>query len=395
MTIPEAWSRADVAVAPPAEARRYHALRRTLRLWALSFACVIPIIIVTWTVLYLGRQHTPRPFRMFEAFMFVLDWSIWAALAPLVIALAWRIPFDRGRWFGGLSAHLLLSGVVAFVQMMLFIVLARALGAYPDGTFADTFWLILAVWYPYDLVIYWVIAIAAYSYDVSRRARVKEVEAAELREQLSTAQLDALRMQLHPHFLCNTLNTVAVFLRDGRVEEAEAIVTGMGELMHIALARMDAQEVPLAEELAFAQKYLEIERRRFSDRMEVSVEVDPGSMEALVPCMILQPVVENAVRHGISRDPNAGRVAVRAARRDGRLHLTVEDDGPGFGSGPSQSGHGVGLHNARMRLDRLYHGRGSLRVGKSESGGGLVEIVLPFHSASSPSVQIPGRRNGR
>jgi signal transduction histidine kinase len=363
-----------------------------VRLWGLAYACLIPLLAVAVLALWIGRQHTPQPFQLFEAVLLLIDWSIWAALAPVIVGLAWWVPLNSGRWIRGLSTHLIVAGLVALGEMAVFIAAAKAVGGYPQATFAAAYWRMLSLWYPYALIVYWVIAIAAHAVAESRRARAREVEAAQLREQLVAAQLDALRMQLHPHFLCNTLNTVAVFLRDGQVAQAEEIVTGLGALLHTALDRMDAQEVTLREELRFVGQYLEIERIRFSDRMRVTVETENEPLDGLVPCMILQPVVENAIRHGISKDPHAGRVAIRATRHNGRLDLAVQDDGPGIGTATSAGGHGVGLYNARLRLDRLYGDAAGLRVREAPGGGAIVEISLPFHTRALAPDSADGPR---
>jgi hypothetical protein len=372
---------------------RSGALGAALRLWGLAFACLAPVAIVAEVMLWFARQHTTQPFRMFEAALLLVEWSIWVALAPLIVGLVWRVPLNSGRWLRGLSTHLVAGALLALGEMALFIVIAKAFGGYPQETFVGAYWRMLALWYPYALLVYWVIAVAAHAALEARRARAREVEAAELRQQLTAAQLDALKMQLHPHFLCNTLNTVAVFLRDGRVEEAGKIVTGLGALLHTALDRMDTQEVPLRDELTFVRQYLEIERIRFSDRMRVEIDADPNAMDALVPCMILQPVVENAVRHGISRDPKSGRVCIRASRHNGRLDLAVEDDGPGLRpNATSDGGHGVGLLNARMRLERLYGDAAQLRLENGATNGVVVEISLPFRT-HSPLHPRPAARS--
>lgn len=354
-----------------------------LRLWGVAFACLIPLLAIALAALWIGRQHTTQPFRAVEAVGVLIGWSLWAALAPLIVALVWLVPLNSGRWSRGLPVHLGISGLLVPGVMALFIASVKLAGGYQDATFTEAFWHLVAVWYPYLLIIYWVIAVAAHAVWESRRARDREVEAARLREQLTAAQLGALRMQLHPHFLCNTLNTAAVFLRDGQADQACEIVTGLGSLLHTALDRMDDQEVTLRDELTFVGQYLEIERIRFSDRMRVTVHAASGTDAALVPCMILQPIVENAVRHGISKDARAGCVSIGARLHDGRLHLTVQDDGPGLGdNGGPWKGHGVGLQNTRARLQCLYGHEARLDVREPREGGVVVEMSLPFRAAA-------------
>jgi two-component system, LytTR family, sensor kinase len=371
---------------PPKRARHTPAgaVAVAIRLWGLAFACLIPLLLIALVSLWIGRQHTVQPFRPVEAVGVLIGWSIWAALAPLIVGFVWLVPLNSGRWARGLSVHLIISCLLVLAVMALFIATVKLAGGYQEITFTEAYWRLVASWYPYLLIVYWVIAVAAHAVWESRRAQDREVEASRLREQLTAAQLSALQMQLHPHFLCNTLNTAAVFLRDGQVEQACEIVTGLGSLLHTALDRMDDQEVTLQDELTFVGQYLELERIRFSDRMRVTVRAASDTNAALVPCMILQPIVENAIRHGISQDLRAGRVSIGARLQDGRVHLTVQDDGPGLRGGiASLDGHGVGLYNTRARLLCLYGTNARLEVRDAGEGGVVVEISLPFHTGAA------------
>jgi LytS/YehU family sensor histidine kinase len=204
------------------------------------------------------------------------------------------------------------------------------------------------------------------------------LQAAKLSAALSEAQWRALQMQLHPHFLFNTLNTVAMLIRTGDGSSALTMIAGLGDLLRQILNDDGQQEVRLQEELAFLDRYLSIERIRFSDRLRVKIETEPGSMEAYVPRFILQPLVENAIRHGIEKRAGSGALTITATRADGALHVAVEDDGPGPPSTPSD---GVGLTNARERLRYLYGGAADLSLASAPGGGGgaVATVVLPWH----------------
>jgi two-component system LytT family sensor kinase len=185
-------------------------------------------------------------------------------------------------------------------------------------------------------------------------------------------------MQLQPHFLFNTLHTIASLVRDGRGEAATSTIARLGELFRQTLGNLQRDEVPLREELSFIEAYLEIEQTRFSDRLTVRFEVDRGTLEAPVPNMSLQPLVENAIRHGIARDPSAGRIEIRARQHDGRLRIEVRNDGPAYaGNGHGPAG-GVGLANTRARLSRLYGSGYRLDLAPDEAGGTLAVLEVPW-----------------
>lgn len=356
-------------------------LAMVARLWPLAAACLILLFFVSMLALWVERQLPPQPVRSLDIFLLLTHWSLWAIVTPLVVAFLHHDSLVRWPWLQGLTAQLVVGSALALGEMVVFLAGVKAAGGLADMTFAYASWRFIIVGYPPALLIFFVIAVAAHAVLESHMVKQRELETEQLHSQITEAQLDALRMQLQPHFLCNTLNTAAVFLRDGRSEQAGDIITGLGELLHTALATMGTQEIPLREELAFVLQYLDIERTRFSDRMEVRVKIDEDLLDGLVPCMILQPVVENAIRHGIAQDPSAGRISIAAGREGSELTLTVDDDGPGL-TGPRSPdpGHGVGLRNARQRLERLYGDAGHIRLRTPSDGGFGVDIYLPFHT---------------
>lgn len=205
-----------------------------------------------------------------------------------------------------------------------------------------------------------------------------------LEARLARAQLESLELQLHPHFLFNTLNAItALIAREPR--SAERIVAGLSELLRFSLSRAGEQEVTLERELELLGRYIEIQQVRFPDRLRVVLDVDPAVLNALVPSMILQPLVENAIRHGIAPRAAGGRVDVTAVRDGDTLRLHVSDDGLGASAprGGERRG-GVGLGNTRARLQHLYGERHEMHAGPGESGGYAVSIVIPFHTAAAP-----------
>jgi ligand-binding sensor domain-containing protein len=212
-----------------------------------------------------------------------------------------------------------------------------------------------------------------------RRRREREVVAARLESQLAQAQLQVLEMQVQPHFLFNTLNSISVLIRTDP-EKAVRMIGRLSEFVRLGLDRSGKQEIPLHEELKLVERYLEIESVRFADRLTVRQSADEGTLDALVPSMILQPLVENAVRHGISRRRGPVMISVEAARQNGELRMSVRDTGAGLPEGWNEhEARGIGLSNTRSRLEQLYGSRFRFRLDRDPEGGTVAEVAIPFH----------------
>src|SRR6266567_3106944 len=209
------------------------------------------------------------------------------------------------------------------------------------------------------------------------RAQRDAVRALELQRQLSAAQLKALQMQLEPHFLLNTLNAITTLVELGRQNEAAEMLGHLNTILKRTLERTTPEKVPLAQELQIVENYLAIEQIRFADRLRVDIKVDPGALSSLVPCFLLQPIVENAIRHGIANCENEGLVEA-SARRDGdRLRITIRDSGSGS-NGPGKPGNGIGLKNTRERLSYFYPDEYEMQAGPMQTGGFEVAIDVPY-----------------
>jgi NO-binding membrane sensor protein with MHYT domain/two-component sensor histidine kinase len=216
-------------------------------------------------------------------------------------------------------------------------------------------------------------------YTEARQAHQQAVRASQLESQLMQARLDALRAQLNPHFLFNALNTVAMLIRRTANDDALRAVVSLSEVLRRALAGQTSQEIPLREELALVEHYLQVEQLRFRDRLSVRVNVEPEVLDAQVPGLVLQPLVENAVRHGVARRAGSGRVEISARRAAGTLLLQVADNGPGFPDGWETTASGrVGLANTRERLNRLYGGATHFEARNDPGGGAIVSIAIPY-----------------
>jgi sensor histidine kinase YesM len=231
----------------------------------------------------------------------------------------------------------------------------------------------------FDFFVYWAILGVGYAFDYRERYRERESLASQLKAQLAEAQLESLKMQLHPHFLFNTLHTIAGLVRSNEKLPAVNMIAGLSDLLRHALESADEQEVPLREELKFIELYLDIQKVRFSDRLTVRMEIAPDTLDALVPNLLLQPLVENAIRHGISLDDSAGVIIINAYRDDGMLRIRVCDDGPGLQSGwLLEESEGIGLANTSERLKHLYGAEHRFDLSNGATGGMIAAIAIPF-----------------
>jgi hypothetical protein len=206
------------------------------------------------------------------------------------------------------------------------------------------------------------------------------VQKLEVERQLSHAQLKALQMQMEPHFLFNTLNAITALVEDGSQKEAAETLAHLNEILKSTLVRETPEKIPLAQELAVVEHYLAIEQVRFADRLRVEMSIDPDALDSMVPCFLLQPIVENAIRHGISPLLDAGVIQASAEREGDMLHLSVRDNGPGLTS-KGNSGHGIGLRNTEQRLAHFYPEKYKFVSGPRQSGGFEVTIIIPYERA--------------
>lgn len=367
-------------------------LRRALRAYAIYFG--------VWTVLglFFFSQaltqklyfHDPTPWwHMLESWLI----GVWvsALLTPGVMWLGLRFPIERGKRLRYIPLHLLGSLVFATSQLAIdsFVHVRLGVLAFTLGTtFTAVFSTLVVIAFHGNVLTYWAMlgiqsAIRYYRryQEREREALRLELHASELQSQLMRAQLSALKMQLQPHFLFNTLNAIMVLVRQQKGRQAEEMLARLSDLLRCVLEDVEAQEVPLRRELEYLQLYLSIEQVRFQDRLRVEISADPAILDAAVPQMGLQPIVENAVRHGIGRSSAAGKIHISAARVDGMLEVRVQDDGPGLPPDGAATGRGIGLANTRLRLHQLYGDAARLAVENGVHGGAVATMLVPYHVA--------------
>lgn len=305
--------------------------------------------------------------------------AYWLGVSPLILLVAQRFPLQRGHALTALPAHGLAAAALSAGYAASMVALFTGPLRLPGATLPDAS-AMLSVRFQFGLLSYAFVAAWATVHESLTRLRASEVAAARLATELAQAQLRALKAQLRPHFLFNTLHAITVLIRRD-VDEAERMVMRLSDLLRLALADEGRQEVPLAEELRFTRLYLEIEQVRFRARLGVRWEVPPSVQGALVPALVLQPLVENAIRHAIEPRREGGTLLIRAARHDGALELSVTDDGPGPGVAPARPGQGIGLAATRGRLRELYGEAARLEVGPAPAGGTTAAVRLPWRTA--------------
>ena len=305
--------------------------------------------------------------------------SLWFALTPLVLQLARRFPLDRRTWLVHGLVHLFAGLTLALVQEALFILIGRWSGLPISRiTYFAALRNQLIFGAHFSVITYWSIIALTHALDYYRKFRERERRALQLETRLAQAELDALKMQLHPHFLFNTLNSISVLMGED-VTAARRMLTRLSDLLRTSLDSAGRQEVTLQEELDFLASYLEIERIRFHDRLTVRMDIDPATLPARVPNFILQPLVENAIRHGIAPRAAPGAVEIRAVRENGIVQLQVCDNGTGLRSGNREHiAEGIGLSNTRTRLEQIYGPAHGFDIGQPEDGGFIVTIKIPF-----------------
>lgn len=319
----------------------------------------------------------------------LVTWCGWGVLAMVVFWLGRHVRLDRRRWAGALAVHVPASLVVTTLHLTGVATMRVAL---------QTWWGLEVSWVAsvreaffrtidLTLPVYWALLALQHAIDFHAETRARDVTAARLEAQLIEAQLQALQGQLHPHFLFNTLHAIATLVHSAP-DRADAMIERLGDLLRVTLDHIGVQQVPLAEELEYVDNYLDIVQMQLGDRLEVRRRIDPDVLGLAVPFLVLQPIAENAVRHGL--EPREGRVRLTIdARRCGdRLAIVLSDSGPGLvaAAGAGRIGRGVGLANVRARLDRLYGGSGRLSLNDAPDGGVAVTVEVPARVATVTPV---------
>jgi two-component system, LytTR family, sensor kinase len=325
-----------------------------------------------------GMHHAWR--HLFVTLL--LSWLPWALATPFVLRLARHYPSAQWRKISTWGAHLSACAMIGLVYGAWTATLEKWLNPWANPSGQDPFvslWLhkfsngLLAT-----VILYAVILLVSHMLESRERLASQQTETAKLSEQLSKAQLSALRRQIEPHFLFNTLNAIAGLVREKRNDAAVSMIAGLSDFLRRVVEDSDRQQVPLGEELEFTQNYLDIQKVRFAERLQVSVDVPSELFPAQVPSLILQPMVENAVKHGIAKRVQGGAIRIAAFRSNGRITLSVYNDGPSLPLGWEKTSSGVGISNVRTRLRSLYGDKFDLSLENEDPGGVKASVSLPF-----------------
>lgn len=365
----DAWPLAHDDATASTERRRL--LKRAIAL--IAFWSVPALLVTAITLAERSDVGKVRAFLMYGA-----PWYFWAAITPVIARLARRFRFDGPRPAPAIALHVAAGMVAGLLQGLTSIAMQNVFG---EATRPGTE---IVFWIPFGLLFYGATLSVAIALDNERRLREREVFASRMQAQLVEAQLGALRMQLQPHFLFNALNTVAMLVRQEEGQKAVRMLARLSDLLRALLDESGGQEVSLEEELDLLGRYMEIEQVRFADRLLFRADVSDEARAALVPAFLLQPLAENAVRHGIARSASAGVIELSAVGADGALRLRLRNDGPALPADWSMSKYArIGLRNTADRLRHLYGPAGTLEIGNAAEGGVEVRITIPYHTRTA------------
>ncbi len=365
------------------------------RRWLTGFMIWTAVGLAVGTQLYLVSLVSGHPIAWVRgATIGLRDWYLWALLALVIWRLADRYPLERPCFARNLSIHIIAcfgcviayEGIAHLLSQLVpdffsFGPKPGELGAEKPSLGRLLSFISFKAFF--DAIIYWTLVFARSAFNYYRRLQERDKIEAELKSSLAEARLRALTMQLQPHFLFNTLNAIAALVRtDARV--AEEMIGSLSDLLRSTLELVDRQEVTLEEELELIQRYLDIEQIRFGDRLTVRTEIAPDVLQARVPPLILQPIIENAMKHGVELNLRDSLLLVSARRDGASLKIEVQDNGPGFAQAIEE---GIGLQNTRTRLQQLYAGQGRLLCESADGHpGAKVTLLLPLVFSSNAAA---------
>ncbi|MCI0614730.1 histidine kinase [bacterium] len=350
------------------------AIFRTLRKM-LPIAAWIIVGLVFTSQLHFFAAHAGGKMSWLDSLVWEIPrWLLWAFFAPFVTRLARRYPVHKENAAKRIALHTFFGVIFSLIHLVLFVLIFHGIRTLmgDHGKFFDTLQFAFALDFHVGVAVYWLLVLL-------RQSRDSEQRIARLHAELSQAQLQALKMQLHPHFLFNTLNSISSYLRKD-VEIADEMIGRLGDFLRLTLQNSGAQEIPLQQELNFLKQYLEIEQLRFQDRLNADFDIAPETLTALVPNLILQPIVENAVRHGVSAKSGPGTIQIIAKRNDSKLQIIISDNGPGI---PEQPRQGIGITSTLNRLEQLYGAQGVFQITNRSDGGTIAILEIPFRESEA------------
>jgi signal transduction histidine kinase len=362
-------------------------LRRVTRL-QFAVVWVIPAVLAALQIVLIGDASGAHYSLETALYWQGASWMMWGLWSQVVLTLVDRLKLDSARLLPWIAIHVAVSAVICAVNVFAIAWLDHIFGSVGQVTsYALAVRVVLVNHLDFQVVLYWAVVGAAYMVEFVRRYRERDRAAAALEQKLAMTQLEALRMQLNPHFLFNALNSVAE-LMEVNVKEAQGTLTRVADLLRLSLRSAGSSLIPVWQEIELVELYLQIARVRYGQGLDADITADPSAVDVMLPSFLLQPLVENALKHGLAPGHPDQSVEVHVKRNGGALEIVVEDNGRGLdgllttsgrflATTPSVDGLGIGLTNTRMRLTMLYGDRYAFRMSNQPSGGCRVEIRLP------------------
>ncbi len=354
------------------------------------------LVMTTQTYFAYMREGYSVPFwggAVLPSFVYSVFWIV---LTPFVLYMAGRFPLEPAHRKRNILVHIAASLSIALFQRIGYEAVVMSLNATEKWPFSwQRLFQLTIGFFDYGLLVYWIIVLMHQALEYTRVIKEEEVRASALKTQLVEAQLQTLKMQLHPHFLFNTLHSISELIHED-IEAADTMIARLGDFLRLTLKNSGQQMVTLQKDLESMQCYFAIERARFQEALSMQMEIEPQTLDALVPSFLWQPIVENSIHHGIATSSRRGRIIVRAKRRDATLHLEVEDNGTGLaddGNSPRYK-EGIGLANTRAILHHIYGPAHRLHLANAPGGGVVVTMEIPFRTLQNTAHYHGGSDTG-
>ena len=331
---------------------------------------------------------------------YTLGMYLWIPSSLIVLWLVRKFPIRKSTWYRVIPFHFVAAFWNSLFMAAIYATLRYGWGVISqrvESGFLEMLTKVFSLSLGVDLMLYLTILVAVHAFEYYRESKYRMLEAADLRAKLAEVQLQALKMQLHPHFLFNAFHTVSMLIRQRREDEAIDMIAGLGTLLRYVLDNALEQKVTLRQEVQLLEHYLDIERVRFRDRLEVDLRMDTDVYDAAVPNILLQPLVENSIRHGIVPGSSRGEIEITARREGDQLRIRILDNGIGLPDNWESNGvrTGIGLSNTRLRLERLYPGQHHIDVSNAPDGGCMVTIVIPFELIEKEPGEVALSKQGK
>lgn len=354
--------------------------RLLITLLVIGILTILALLSASQTALMRSLRDRPGNFWIMARYEMII-WQVWGVFVPFIFLVSKKYPLEHRVMWGNLLLHILISAAVVLLYFTIYIMYDRAFFSFythPEWSFWKCMLVYIASKFHWNFITYWGILGVMNTFEYQRKFKERELKAIQLESQLFQAQLQALKMQLHPHFLFNTLHTIASMVRQEEKKEAVKMLTGLSELLRMALEQGQKQEITLKEEMDFVNTYLAIEQVRFNDRLVLDIRIATDVLDLLVPNLLLQPLVENAVKHGLTKKLSAKVLKIQAQQKEGQLHIYVFNEGPPLPiDWRMQNQAGVGIQNTCKRLQQLYPEQHQFSLENHENGV-LANICIPL-----------------